>query len=185
MDSEKNIRGISLLDLILLSLFCCQENMSLHFFLRITQYIGDIHNARTHPYEYTHTNSTLRSIFEDCAGKSSRLTKSPQAPRCRRERRLPLKAQTPLNPKKFALTGSRTQDLKCYWGMFNMGYVPFRENMTLHNKPMNLWCWIAGASIKKNWKKKRRRKRSEPLHCKYTRVWVVPVYTSSPLSLGD
>jgi hypothetical protein len=49
--------------------------------------------------------------IEDCAGKSSRLTKSPQAPRCRRERRLPLKAQTPLNPNKFAPTGSRTQAL--------------------------------------------------------------------------
>jgi hypothetical protein len=51
-------------------------------------------HAHTHQYEYTHANPTLRSIFKDCAGKSSRLTKSPQAPRCRRERRLPLKAQT-------------------------------------------------------------------------------------------
>jgi hypothetical protein len=85
-------------------------------FFRITQYIGDTHNARTHthPYEYTHAYPTPRSIFEDCAGKSSRLTKSPQAPRCRRKRRLSLKAQTPLNPKKFAPTGSQTQDLRCY-----------------------------------------------------------------------
>jgi hypothetical protein len=73
----------------------------------------------THPYEYTHTNHTSRSIFEDGAGKSSRLTKSPQTSRCRRERRLPLKAQTPLNLEKFALTGSRTQDLRCYWGSCN------------------------------------------------------------------
>jgi hypothetical protein len=36
--------------------------------------------THTHPYEYTHANPTPRSIFEDCAGKSSRLTKSPQAP---------------------------------------------------------------------------------------------------------
>jgi hypothetical protein len=70
--------------------------------------------THTHPYKYTHANHTLRSIFEDCAGKSSRLTKSPQASRCRRERRLPLKAQTPLNPEKFALTENRTQDLRCY-----------------------------------------------------------------------
>jgi hypothetical protein len=34
------------------------------------------------------------------------LTKSPQTSRCRLERRLPLKAQTPLNPKKSALTGN-------------------------------------------------------------------------------
>jgi hypothetical protein len=66
-----------------------------------------------------HANPTPRSIFEDCAGKSSRLTKSPQASRCRREHGLPLKAQTPLNPEKFALTGSRTQDLRCYRGSCN------------------------------------------------------------------
>jgi hypothetical protein len=75
--------------------------------------------THTHPYEYTHANPTPRSIFEDCAGKSSRLTKSPQAPRCRRERRLPLKAQTPLNPEKFAPTGSRTQNPRCYRGSCN------------------------------------------------------------------
>jgi hypothetical protein len=40
--------------------------------------------THTHPYEYTHANPTSRSIFKDWAGKSSRLTKSPQAPRCRR-----------------------------------------------------------------------------------------------------
>jgi hypothetical protein len=74
------------------------------------------HSQRTHtyPYEYTHVNPTPRSIFKDCAGKSSRLTKSPQAPRCRREHRLPLKAQTSLNPEKSSPTGSRTQDLRCY-----------------------------------------------------------------------
>jgi hypothetical protein len=65
-------------------------------FFRITQYIRDTHNIHTH-------------------GKSSRLTKSPRAPHYRWERHLPLKAQTPLNPEKFAPTGSRTQDLRCYW----------------------------------------------------------------------
>jgi len=48
-------------------------------------------NTRTQPYPYEH-----RKL------------------RCRREHRLPLKAQTPLNPRKFAPTGSRTQDLSCY-----------------------------------------------------------------------
>jgi hypothetical protein len=51
--------------------------------------------------------------------RSSRLTKSPQAPRCRRERRLPLKARTLLNPEKFAPTRSRTQNLRCYRGSRN------------------------------------------------------------------
>jgi hypothetical protein len=69
--------------------------------------------------EYTHANPIPRSIFEDCADKSSRLTKSPQAPRCRRERRLPLKAQTTLKLEKFAPTRSRTQDLMCYRGSCN------------------------------------------------------------------
>jgi hypothetical protein len=59
----------------------------------------------THPCVYTHANPTPRSIFEDCAGKSSRLTKSPQAPHRRRERRLPLKAQTPLNTEKSLTRG--------------------------------------------------------------------------------
>jgi hypothetical protein len=83
------------------------------FFSPITQYIGDTHNARTLIPMNTHANPP-RSIFEDSAGKFSRLTKSPQTPRCRRERRQPLKAQTPSNPEKFVLTGSRTQDLRCY-----------------------------------------------------------------------
>jgi hypothetical protein len=45
------------------------------YFFRITQYTGDTHNARTLiPMKYTHVNPTPRSIFEDYAGKSSRLT---------------------------------------------------------------------------------------------------------------
>jgi hypothetical protein len=51
-------------------------------FLRLTKYIGDTHNARTHPYEHTHTNPTPRSTFDDWAGKSSSLTKLPQSLRC-------------------------------------------------------------------------------------------------------
>jgi hypothetical protein len=86
------------------------------FFSNYTMHRRYSQRTHTHPYEYTHANPTPRSIFEDCASKSSRLTKSPQTPRCRRERHLPLKAQTPLNPEKFAPTGSRTQDLRCYWG---------------------------------------------------------------------
>jgi hypothetical protein len=92
---------------------------ALLFFANYTIHRRHSQRTHTHPYEYTHANPTPRSIFEDCAGKSSRLTKSPQAPRCRRERRLPLKAQTPLNPEKFAPTGSRTQDLRCYRGSCN------------------------------------------------------------------
>jgi hypothetical protein len=90
-----------------------------YFFANYTIHRRHSQRTHTHPYEYTHANPTPRSIFEDCAGKSSRLTKSPQTPRCRRERRLPLKAQTPLNPEKFAPTGSRTQDLRCYRGSCN------------------------------------------------------------------
>jgi hypothetical protein len=72
-----------------------------------------------HRTSETLTNPIPRSIFEDCAGKSSILTKSPQAPRCRWERRLPIKAQTPLNPEKFTPTRSRTQDLRCYRDSYN------------------------------------------------------------------
>jgi hypothetical protein len=89
------------------------------FFSNYTIHRRHSQRTHTHSYEYTHANPTLRSIFEDRAGKSSRLTKSPQASRGRRERPLPLKAQTPLNPDKFAPTGSRTQDLRCYRGSCN------------------------------------------------------------------
>jgi hypothetical protein len=92
----------------------CLKHRAASFFSNYTIHRRHSQRMHTHPYEYTHANPTPRSIFEDCAGKSSRLTKSPQTPRCRRERRLPLKEQTPLNPEKFAHTGSRTQDLRCY-----------------------------------------------------------------------
>lgn len=54
------------------------------FFFRITQSTTQIltTHARTHPYEHMYANPTPMSIFEDCAGKSLRLTKSAQAPRC-------------------------------------------------------------------------------------------------------
>ena len=50
--------------------------------------------AHTHPYERTHARTPypyehLRNT--ESAGRVLRLTKSPRAPRCRRERRLPLK----------------------------------------------------------------------------------------------
>jgi hypothetical protein len=54
-------------------------------FVRQSFFRSTIHlTTHSHPYEYTHANPTPRSIFECCVGKSSRLTKSPQAPRCRR-----------------------------------------------------------------------------------------------------
>jgi hypothetical protein len=50
--------------------------------------------THTHASLWPHANPTHRSIFEDWTDKSSsRLTKSPQMLSCRRERRLPLKAQ--------------------------------------------------------------------------------------------
>jgi hypothetical protein len=84
------------------------------FLLRITQYIGDTHNAHTRNPMNTRANPTPRSIFKNWADKSSRSTKSPWAPHCWLQRCLPLKAQLPWNPEKFAPTGNRTQDLRCY-----------------------------------------------------------------------
>ena len=62
--------------------------ISFFFKLRSTTQTLTKH-AHSHPY----TNPTPMSIFEDWAGKSLKLTRSPQTPRCRRERRLPLNAQ--------------------------------------------------------------------------------------------
>ena len=64
------------------------------FFLRLHGTIQTLTmHAHSHLYEHTYANPTPMSIFEDRASKFLRLTKSPQAPRCRRERRLPLNAQ--------------------------------------------------------------------------------------------
>ena len=73
-------------------LFLSRRNFS--FFLDYS--IQRRHSQCTHthtPYEHTYTNSTPIIIFKDWAGKSSRLTKSPQSSRCRQECRLPLNAQ--------------------------------------------------------------------------------------------
>jgi hypothetical protein len=62
------------------------------FFLRITQYNIDAHNARTlTSYEHTYTNPTPMSTSEGLIWQISRFTKSSQAPRCRRGHRLSLK----------------------------------------------------------------------------------------------
>jgi hypothetical protein len=46
----------------------------LFFFANYTIHRRHSQRTHTHPYEYTHANPTNRSIFEDCAGESSRLT---------------------------------------------------------------------------------------------------------------
>jgi hypothetical protein len=66
-----------------------------------TVHKGHSQRTHTHPYEHIGANPTHMSIFEDWAGKFSRLMKSPQTSRCRQERRLPLKEQTLLDPQKF------------------------------------------------------------------------------------
>jgi hypothetical protein len=50
------------------------------FFLRITQYIGDTHNAHTLIPMNTRTQTLPLGASSKTAGKSSRLTKSPQMP---------------------------------------------------------------------------------------------------------
>ena len=91
----------------------------LYIFFRNIVQTQTLTNTHAHSSLWIHTQPYLWAPPRDWAGKSSRLTKSPQALHCQRERRLPLKAQTPLNSRKFAPTGSRTQDLKCYWGSCN------------------------------------------------------------------
>jgi hypothetical protein len=93
-------------------------------FFRITQYIIDSTTGSfallrgsmdgvpwLQPQDLLFSNYTIHHRQHD--------GQSPQTPRCRRERRLPLKAQTPLNHEKFAPTGSRTQDLRCFRGSCN------------------------------------------------------------------
>jgi hypothetical protein len=118
------------------------------FFANYTIHQRHSQRTHTHPYKYTHANPTPSSIFEDCAGKSSRLTKSPQPPRCRRERHLPLKAQTTLNPNKFPPTGCRTQELRCYQCSCNHRATdPFARRHFSLGRPhqcSNVFCWRSG-----------------------------------------
>jgi hypothetical protein len=77
---------VSMVALIFLFTFTYLPRKEQFFFVNYTIHRRHSQHTHTHPYEYTHANPTPRSIFEDCAGKSSSLTKSPQALRCRRER---------------------------------------------------------------------------------------------------
>jgi hypothetical protein len=65
----------------------------LMIFFRITQYNVDAHTrTHTHLYEYTYANLTPMSTSKGLSWQILRFTKLPQASRCRRGRRLPLKA---------------------------------------------------------------------------------------------
>jgi hypothetical protein len=94
--------------------FFCMFGVFFVFFSNYT-----LHKKRfthTHPSEHTCANPTLRVSSK--SGPTNleieRMTKSPQVSRCRREHRVPLKSQTPLNTEKFTPTESRTRDLSCY-----------------------------------------------------------------------
>jgi hypothetical protein len=89
-------------------------------FFRITQYIGDTHNVRTLISTKTRTQTLP-------LGASLKIVPANPQDWRSHHRRLavdgnvayPLKAQTLLNPEKFAPTGSRTQDLRCYRDSYN------------------------------------------------------------------
>jgi hypothetical protein len=92
-------------------------NLPLTFtiFFRITRYIGDTHNARTLILMNTRTQ------ILPLGASSKTMPVNPQDWRSH-HRRLAVdgnvayhwKHLSPLNPEKFASTGSRTQDLRCY-----------------------------------------------------------------------
>jgi hypothetical protein len=86
---------------------------------QIHTFFCELHNTsetqrtHTHPYEYRHANPTPRSILEDYR-QILKIAEVTTDASLSTGRRLPLKAQTPLNADKFAPTGSRTQELRCY-----------------------------------------------------------------------
>jgi hypothetical protein len=110
------------------------------FFANYTIHRRHLQRTHTHPYEYTHANPTPRSIFEGCAGKSSRLTKSPQAPRCRRERRLPLKAQASLNPENSLPRGVLSSELVLQIPMQSRWYYDFNDR-SWYWSPHEICLW--------------------------------------------
>ena len=77
-----------ILEMILFFFYIKLVKLKIVFFSDYAVQLKHSQRIHTHPYERTHANPTLMSIFEDWAVKSSRLTKSPHAPRCQRERRL-------------------------------------------------------------------------------------------------
>jgi hypothetical protein len=100
---------------------CRPLSLPVFFFPNYTMHDRPPQRPHTH---LSHANPTL--------GASSKTvpTNPPQAPRCRREHRLPLKAQTPLNPNKFALTRSQTQELRCYRGFNHQGRGPIASPLS-------------------------------------------------------
>jgi hypothetical protein len=73
----------------------CDIRKILQFF-RMAKYNTDAHNTHVHtiiPMNITYTNPIPMSTFEGLSTRQIwRFPKSPLAPRCRRERRLPLNA---------------------------------------------------------------------------------------------
>nr|BAD69283.1 hypothetical protein [Oryza sativa Japonica Group] len=70
--------------------------------------------TRTHPYEHTHANPTPMSIFEDWPANSEEIDEVTTDASLSMGTSPTTESTTPLNPGKFAPTGSRTQDLRCY-----------------------------------------------------------------------
>ena len=63
-----------------------------HSFLIILVQRRHSTRTHTHPYEHTYANPTPMSTFEGLSRQILKFTKSPQTPRCRGARRLPLNA---------------------------------------------------------------------------------------------
>jgi hypothetical protein len=81
---------------------CCDNKKTIQhqffdFFLNYTSTDVYVQHMHTHFYEYTYANPTLMSTSKRLCRHISRLIKSPQVSRYRRERRLPLKST--LNPE--------------------------------------------------------------------------------------
>ena len=72
----------------LLSLYLFIFNVLEIFFLDYTVQRSHSTRTHTHLYEHTYANPTPISTFEGLSRQILKFTKSPQAPRCRRARRL-------------------------------------------------------------------------------------------------
>ena len=101
----------------------------------------------------THATLPLWAPPRDWAGKSSRLTKSPQALRCRRERRLPLKAQTSLNPENSLPRGVEPRTLGAIEALVTTRLHVFHRLIFLlswiidHMDSHVLWCALSFCKI--------------------------------------
>ncbi len=89
------------------------------FFFNYTVQRRHSQRTHTHPYKHTHANLTLISIFKDWAKEILKIDEVTIGASLSTGTSPTIKSIKPLNSRKFAPMGSRTQDLRYHGGSCN------------------------------------------------------------------